>query len=88
MFTADEQEFPVDLPEEPLPTPGSMISVQVSCVNSAFSMYVVLPHGTRDLRYATEDVTEFETLETLQVKYAVHLHQDLTIVLINLIIRA
>jgi len=71
MFTADEQEFVVALPEEALPSVGSVVSVGVSCVNSPFSMYAVLPHGIRDLRYAGTEIDEFETLETLQVRHLV-----------------
>lgn len=83
MFTADEQEFFVDLPEEPLPSPGSIICVGVSCVNSPFSMYVVLPHGTRDLRYARAEIDEPETLETLQVKYLVRFRYNPTYLNLN-----
>lgn len=66
LFTADQEEYFVDIPEEPSPSPGSMVSVNVTHVISNCSMYIVLPHGTRDLRYACADIEEFETLQTLQ----------------------
>ncbi|XP_045027940.1 LOW QUALITY PROTEIN: uncharacterized protein LOC116922036 [Daphnia magna] len=63
--TEDKIEVYVHIPSLHLVS-GSLVHVQVTCVLSAFRFYGILPHGTRNLQYASTDDEESETLESLQ----------------------
>lgn len=67
VFTEDQIEVYVGLPALPPFVPGSLVSVQVTCVITAFRFYAIVPHGTRNLECAFGREDEYETLESLQV---------------------
>lgn len=82
-MTNDRMEVFVDLPSMASLVPGSLVSVQVTCVTNSCRFYAILPHGPIDLQTAfpsaVDDTETLESLQTaLQAEYGNNYHQHRT----------